>query len=340
MRARSGAVVVLLAAVVSLVLTAGFVTARAADFYQGKTLTIIVGFAPGGGVDNTARVVARHLVRFIPGEPAVVVQNMEGAAGLVAMNYVDKRAAPDGLTLAVPGRSWYVEGALRGPGVAFDVDKITFIGSPGQVNSALFVRTASGVDSLAALKSSPKPLTFGTLGSTTPTAMVPALLAANGYPVKLISGYVSTARVLLALEQGEIDGFWTVEDSFARRHDLIEKQIVRPILQTGTVHPDMPVLSDIMPETQRPLLMMLDAPEDFGLPLVGPSGIPDDRAAILRKAFLAMAADPEFQADAVKAEQPVGAPIDGTRLQVMIQELARAATPDIVAAYRRLASAK
>jgi Tripartite tricarboxylate transporter family receptor len=340
MRARSGAGVVLLAAVAGLVLTAAFVNARAADFYQGKTLTIIVGFAPGGGVDNTARVVARHLVRFIPGEPAVVVQNMEGAAGLVAMNYVDKRTAPDGLTLAVPGRSWYVEGALKGPGVAFDVDKITFIGSPGQVNSALFVRTASGIDSLAALKSSPKPLTFGTLGSTTPTAMVPALLAANGYPVKLISGYVSTARVLLALEQGEIDGFWTVEDSFARRHDLIEKQIVRPILQTGTVHPGMPVLSDIMPENQRPLLMMLDAPEDFGLPLVGPSGIPDDRAAILRKAFLAMAADPEFQADAVKAEQPVGAPIGGMRLQAMIQELARAATPDIVAAYRRLASAK
>jgi tripartite-type tricarboxylate transporter receptor subunit TctC len=331
---------VLLAAVVGLALTAAFDTARAADFYQGKTLTIIVGFAPGGGVDNTARVVARHLVRFIPGEPAVVVQNMEGAAGLVAMNYVDKRAAPDGLTLTVPGRSWYVEGALKGPGVAFDVDKITFIGSPGQVNSALFVRTASGVDSLAALKASSKPLTFGTLGSTTPTAMVPALLAADGYPVKLISGYVSTSRVLLALEQGEIDGFWTVEDSFARRHDLIEKQIVRPILQTGTIHPGMPVLSDIVPENQRPLLMMLDAPEDFGLPLVGPSGIPDDRVAILRKAFLAMAADPEFQADAVKAEQPVGAPIDGTRLQAMIQELARAATPDIVAAYRLLASAK
>jgi tripartite-type tricarboxylate transporter receptor subunit TctC len=339
MRARSGAAV-LLAAMAGVVLTAAIATARAGDFYQGKTLTIIVGFAPGGGVDNTARVVARHLVRFIPGEPGVVVQNMEGAAGLVAMNYVDKRAAADGLTLAVPGRSWYVEGALKGPGVAFDVDKLTFIGSPGQVNSALFVRTASGVDSLAALKSSAKPLTFGTLGSTTPTAMVPALLAADGYPIKLISGYVSTARVLLALEQGEIDGFWTVEDSFARRHDLIEKHIVRPILQTGKVHPDMPVLSDIIPENQRPLLMMLDAPEDFGLPLVGPAGIPDDRVAMLRKAFLAMAADPEFQADAVKAEQPVGAPIDGARLQAMIQELARAATPDIVAAYRRLASAK
>lgn len=314
--------------------------ARADDFYRGKTLTVVVGFAPGGGVDNTARVVARHLARFIPGEPGVVVQNIEGAAGIVAMNYVAKRVAPDGLTLAVPGRSWYVEGALKGPGISFDVDKLSYVGSPGQVNSALFVRTATGVDSLAALKASPRPLTFGTLGSTTPTAMVPALLAANGYPVKLISGYVSTSRVLLALEQGEVDGFWTVEDSFARRHDLLEKNIVRPILQTGPLHPGMAVLRDVVPESQRPLLMLLAAPEDFGLPLVGPPAVAEERVAILRNAFMAMAADPVYQSDAVKAEQPVGAPIGGARLQDMIAELARAATPDIVAAYRSLAAAK
>jgi Tripartite tricarboxylate transporter family receptor len=330
----------LLAAVVGLAVFAAASATHAADFYQGKTLTMVVGFAPGGGVDTTARVVGRHLVRFIPGEPVLVVQNMEGAAGLVAMNYVDKRVAGDGLTIAMPGRSWYVEGALKGPGVSFDVDKLTYIGSPGDVNSALYVRAATGVPDLAALKSSAKPLTFGTLGSTTPTAMVPALLAADGYPIKLISGYVSTARVLLALEQGEIDGFWTVEDSFARRHDLLDKAIVRPILQTRPHLPGIPLLSGIVPESQRPLLMLLEAPENFGLPLVGPPGIPDERAAILRKAFLAMAADPDYQADAVKAEQPVGSPITGVQLATMIQELARAATPDIVAAYRRLGAAK
>jgi Tripartite tricarboxylate transporter family receptor len=316
------------------------VQASAADFYQGKTLTVVVGFAPGGGVDNTARVVGRHLVRFIPGQPGLVVQNMEGAAGLVAMNYVVNRLAADGLTVAMPGRSWYVEGALKGPGIAFDVDKLSYIGSPGEVNSALYVRPATGVENIAALKASPKPLTFGTLGSTTPTAMVPALLAANGYPIKLISGYVSTSRILLALEQGEIDGFWTVEDSFARRHDLLDKNVVRPIIQSRPHLPGIPVLRDIVPEAVRPLLMLLEAPEDFGLPLVAAAGVPGERVDILRKAFLAMAADPDYQADAVKAEQPVGSPIDGAKLQVMIQELARAATPDMVAAYRGLAGAK
>src|ERR1700752_5164398 len=105
---------------VALVLAATASAVRAADFYRDKTLTVIVGFAPGGGVDTTARAVARHLVRFIPGAPNIVVQNMEGAAGLVAMNYVAKRVASDGLTIAMPGRAWYVEGALHGPGVGFD----------------------------------------------------------------------------------------------------------------------------------------------------------------------------------------------------------------------------
>jgi tripartite-type tricarboxylate transporter receptor subunit TctC len=324
----------------ALVLAAGATAVRAADFYRDKTLTLIVGFAPGGGVDTTARIVARHLARFIPGAPNIVVQNMEGAAGLVAMNYVAKRAAADGLTITMPGRSWYVEGALHGPGVAFDIDKLSFIGSPGGVNSGLFVRTATGIGSLAALKSSSRPLTFGTLGSTTPTAMVPALLAKAGYPIKLVSGYVSTARILVALEQGEIDGFWTVEDSFARRQDLIVKNIVRPILQTRPHLSDVPLLSDAITKDRLPLLQLLEAPDNFGLPLVGPAGIPADRVAVLRQAFLAMAADPIFQDEAAKAGESVGAPIGGAALQAMVHDLAKAATPDIVAAYRQLGSAK
>jgi hypothetical protein len=329
-----------MAAVAATLFACGAPAAHAADFYAGKTLTMIVGFAPGGGVDTTARVVGRHLVRFIPGAPTLLVQNMEGAAGLVAMNYLSRRVAADGLTIAMPGRSWYVEGALKGLGVAFDVDKLCYIGSPGGVNSGLYVRTATGVHDLASLKASPRPLTFGTLGATTPTAMVPALLAAEGYPLKIISGYVSTARVLVALEQGEIDGFWTVEDSFARRHDLIDKNMVRPILQTRPHIRGVPLLSDVIPNSQRPLLMLLEAPDNFGLPLVAPAGVPADRANILRKAFMAMAAGPTYQSDARKAEQPVGEPIDGARLQAMVDELAKDATPDIVAAYRKLETAK
>src|ERR1051326_5572097 len=90
-------------------------SAAAEDFYAGKTITVIVGFAPGGGVDTTARTVARHLVRFIPGQPGLVVQNMEAAAGLIAATHMTRRVVPDGLTLAVPGRSWFIEGIVKSP---------------------------------------------------------------------------------------------------------------------------------------------------------------------------------------------------------------------------------
>src|SRR4029077_17274523 len=117
------------------------------DFYAGKTVTGIVGFAPGGGVDTTARTIARHLVRFIPGQPGLVVQNMEAAAGLVAATHMPRRVVPDGFTLAVPGRSWFIEGIVKSPGVTFDPTAFSYIGSPGAVNSVMYVRSSTGVTS-------------------------------------------------------------------------------------------------------------------------------------------------------------------------------------------------
>ena len=188
--------------------------AAAAEFYRGKTMTMIVGFAPGGGVDTNSRVIARHLVRFIPGTPRMIVQNIEGAAGLVAANYLYQRAGADGLFISIPGRSWFVEGAINVTGVRFDPGKFTYIGSPGAVNSVVYVRSSTGVKNFADLKAAKRVLTFGALGNLTPTAMVPFLLAAQGLPIKVVVGYVSSARIIVALEQGEVDGYFTVEESF------------------------------------------------------------------------------------------------------------------------------
>lgn len=314
--------------------------ARADDFYQGKTLTVIIGFAPGGGVDTTARMVARHLVRFIPGQPTLVIQNMEGAGGIVAANHLSRRVAADGLTLAVPGRSWFVEGIVKNPSATFDPTQLAYIGSPGAVNSMVFVRASTGIKSYDDLKSHPTTVSFGSLGSTTPTAMIPVLLAGHGVPIKVIFGYVSTARVLLALEQGEIDAVFTVEDSFARRQDLIKNKVVIPILQNKPTLPGIPLVRDILPASQQSLLTLVLALENFGLPLVGPSGIPAERVAILRKAFIDMCNDADYRAEAARIEQPIGAPLEGGVLETMMKELAAGVTPDIVAAYRRLASGK
>jgi tripartite-type tricarboxylate transporter receptor subunit TctC len=314
--------------------------ARAADFYRGKTLTLIVGFAPGGGVDTQARTIARHLVRFIPGQPGMIVQNMEGAAGALATNYLNQRVAPDGLTISTPGRSWFVEGVVRGPAIGFDPTRFTYIGSAGGSNSIAYVRVSTGIKSLADLKAARQTVTFGSLASTTPTAMVPLMLAALGMPLKVVLGYVSTARVLVALEQGEIDAVFTVSDSFARRQDLIANRIVVPIFQSKPVVPDLPVVRDVLPPEQGPLLTLVMGTDNFGLPLVGPPGIPAEPTEILRRAFVDMVADKDYQADAVRADLPVGAPLEGAQLAAMINELATSATPETIAAYRRLGAAK
>jgi hypothetical protein len=314
--------------------------AHASDFFQGKTLTVIIGFAPGGGVDTTARMVARHLVRFIPGQPNLVIQNMEGAGGLVAANHLARRAAPDGLTLAVPGRSWFVEGLVKNPGASFDPTQFAYIGSPGAVNSMVWVRASTGIKHFDDLKSHPKPVSFGSLGIGTPTGMIPVMLAGQGLPIKLIFGYVSTARVLLALEQGEIDAVFTVDDSFARRQDLIKKGVVLPILQNKPTLPDVPLIRDVLPAKELPLLTLVLALENFGLPLVGPPGIAPERIAVLRRAFMAMCDDKDYRAEAARIEQPIGAPLGGRQLETMIKELAAEATPEIVTAYRRLSGGK
>jgi hypothetical protein len=310
----------------------------AADFYQGKTLTVIVGYAPGGGVDASARAITRHLGRFIPGQPNIVVQNMEGAAGIVSVNHLDRRVAPDGLTLGVPGRSWYIEAIVKRPGITFDPTRLTYIGSPGTVSATGFVRTSTGIRTFEALKASPKTITFGALGATTPTAMVPALLAANGLPVKVVLGYVSTARLLLALEQGEIDASFTVGNALASRTYLFNK--VAPIVQTGSTWPGVPHLLDVVREGHRPIVDLVMAPDSIGVPLVGPAGIPADLTDILRKAFLTMAQDKDYQSDAQKVELPVGSPIEGSQIARMIGALAAAATPEVIAEFTRLAGSR
>src|SRR6267154_777035 len=152
--------------------------------------------------------------------PEHILRTLRWLLGGLALVLTTPVHAPDVLTLAVPGRSWYIEAIVRRPGIGVDPTRLTYIGSPGAVSAAGFVHARTAITTYAALKAATKPVTFGALGATTPTAMAPALLAANGAPVKVVLGYVSTARVLLALEQGEIDASFTVGNALASRTDL------------------------------------------------------------------------------------------------------------------------
>lgn len=310
--------------------------APASDFYRGKTLTTVVGFAPGGGVDTAARIIARHLVRFLPGSPRSLVQNLEGAAGLVTANYLATRAAPDGLTIAVPGRSWFVEGVTSGAGVRFDSTKLSYVGSPGTVNSVIYIRTETGIRSFEELMASRRMFSFGALASNTTTAMVPTMLARQGAPIKVVFGYGSSARIIVALEQGEADGMFTAESTFGLRQDLLDRKVLTVILQNKPGHRGIPLLRDVVPQREHPVLDLVMAQETFGLPVVGPAGIPTDRLEILRTAFAAMCNDAEYKAEAHKVALPVGEPVSGAQLATMINELKASATPAVIAGYKAL----
>jgi tripartite-type tricarboxylate transporter receptor subunit TctC len=310
--------------------------APAGDFYRGKTLTTIVGFAPGGGVDTAARVVARHLVRFIPGSPRSLVQNLEGAAGIVAANYIATRAAPDGLTIAVPGRSWFVEGVTNGVGVRFDSTKLSYVGSPGTVNSVIYIRSATGIKSFGELMTAKRTFTFGALASNTTTAMVPTMLVRQGAPIKVVFGYGSSARIIVALEQGEADGMFTNESTFGLRQDLIDRKVLSVILQNKPVHRGVPLLRDVIPESEHPVLDLVMAQESFGLPVAAPPAVPSDRLQILRTAFTAMCNDAEYRAEADRVALPVGDPVSGGDVARMMTALKASATPEVLAGYKAL----
>ena len=324
------------AALAGSIVTRAVSAAPAPDFYRGKTLTTVVGFAPGGGVDTAARVIARHLVRFIPGSPRSIVQNLEGAAGIVAANYITTRAAPDGLTIAVPGRSWFVEGVTNGIGVRFDSTKLSYLGSPGTVNSVIYIRSATGIKSFEELMAAKRMFSFGALASNTTTAMVPTMLLRHGAPIKVVFGYGSSARIIVALEQGEADGMFTNESTFGLRQDLIDRKVLSVILQNKAVHRGVPLLRDVIPESEHPVLDLVMAQESFGLPVAAPPAIPPDRLEILRAAFTAMCNDAEYKAEANRVALPVGEPLSGVEVATMMNELKASATPEVIAGYKRL----
>jgi tripartite-type tricarboxylate transporter receptor subunit TctC len=309
--------------------------AMADEFYQGKRITLVVGFNPGGGIDTAGRLMAKHLGRFIPGQPAVIVQNMEGGAGVIAANYLN-RAAPDGLTLGVPGRTWFIVGVVKNAAAKFDPMTLSYIGSTGTVNSALWMRPDSGITSFERLMASREKVILGALNATSQDSMVPSLLAQNDVPVKVIRGYNSSAKVILAVEQGEVPGIFHIVDGFAKRPDLLEKKVVVPILQTQSVFPGLPLVRDVIRASDRPLLDLVLAGEGFGVLLAGPPGVPAERVEILRKAFTAMTSDDEFRTDSSKMDVPRGSALDGATVTTMMENLARTTTPEIAAGFERL----
>ncbi len=302
--------------------------AAAQSFYEGKTIRIIVGLAPGGGFDTYARVIARHMGKHVPGNPTLVVENMPGAGSLIAANHIYKVAKPDGLTVAKFNGPLMMGQVLGQPGIEFDARKFEFIGAAVTEDVACALTKASGITTVEKWMASPIPVKIGSIApGTSPENTARILKATLGLPIQLVSGYKGTAEIRLAAEGGEVAGAcWSWESMRATWRNGLEAGDVIPVLQvTARPFPDLPKVPlaiDLAKtdEARRLIAVGVQNAASFARPFVLPPGTPKDRVQVLRRAFQDTLKDGAFLAEAEKAKLTIG-PVTGEELARMVAEL-------------------
>ena len=324
----------LVAALMALVSFARTPPSAQSNFFTGKTILLYVGFSPGGGVDGEARIAAKHLSRFIPGNPTIQVKNMPGAGGIVVANHMYKGVEPDGLTLAMPGRSGFLlSNIVKDKNVAFDLAKFAYIGGAGSTNSILWLRKDSGISNVAQLKAAKKEIILGAWSARSQNAIVPKVLRQyEGWPFKVVHGYPGTNEVLVAIERREVDGLYSHQGSV--RPQMISSGEVIPIVQTFEEFPNVPTIGSLITNPkEKALLGLLSAPSRIGLPLLAPPGIPAERLDILRRSYALMVKDKEYVEEVEKRGLPVGEPINGEELQTLVAQTLSSVPDDVLQEY-------
>jgi len=318
------------------------------DFYKGKTVTLIVGYGPGGGYDVFARLLARHIGKHIPGNPSVVVQNMPGAGSLRATNALYNTAPKDGTTIGMFARDMPLMAILgTNPGVQFDPRKFIWLGSASDFSNdayILLVRKDGPVQSLAeARKPDSQPITLGTTGDGTTGTDIPIMLRDTlGFKFKLVSGYPDNGAIFLALERNEVNGRTTDLSSVTslKPEWLKPDGPMRVLVQLArsTRHPmfsDVPTARELAPNYHsRALIELAELPYIMSRPFVAPPGVPEDRAKALQAAFMAVHKDPEYLADAAKIRVELS-PVSGDVVMQAIDKIANA-PPDLLDYLRKL----
>jgi tripartite-type tricarboxylate transporter receptor subunit TctC len=293
--------------------------------YAGKTLTIIVGYKAGGGYDATARLLARHLPKHIPGKPTVIVQNMPGANSMIAANHVYNVAKPDGLTIATFNRNLPIAQLTKVDGVKFDMTKFAWIGSAASECTVLAVRSDLPYNSIEDLKKAKEPLVIGATGPGANTYDFPLLLKEFlGLNLKIVSGYQSSADIMLAIERKEADGR---AGSYTSLRPFIDRKLVRPLLRARADEPGvekLPVDEDLAPNPRAKAIMALrSAPEIVGRPYVMHPNTSPEHLKILREALAKTIDDKELVAEATKAKMELNYVGADVAVKVMKEMLAQ-----------------
>jgi tripartite-type tricarboxylate transporter receptor subunit TctC len=315
-----------------------------AEFYAAKKqIKLIIAAGVGGGYDVYARSLARHFGRHLPGNPAIVVQNMDGASGVEATNYMAVKAPKDGSEILATYNSLLVTPLFDKNQILFDVPSMNWIGSVAKAVANCFVWHGSTIKSLDDAKGREVPL--GATGATGNSAVFPKVLnGLLGTKFKVISGYQTNA-MYLAVERGEVEGICGLGFStvVAAKPDWVNDNKVRTIIQFGlTKDPEMgdaPLATDLVKEgNDKKIFELLAYPQEMGRPFAAPPGTPADRVAALRAAFDATMKDPEFLAEAKRLNQDVQ-PMTGAAMESMLKQ-AYAAPKEVIQRYIQLTSAK
>ena len=314
-------------------------------FYKGRTVTMLVGTSPGGINDISARLVARHLVRFIPGGPNIVVQNNPGGGGLVTANRLYFNAEKDGSVLAKFERA-VPQLAIQGhPNAQFDPARFTWLGSPSSYADDAYLMLVNAdhpARTLADLGPPAKPVTLGADNAAS-SNLIFAVIAKEvlRLNVNIVRGYTGAAPLFLAMQRGELDGQMVGLSSVRTgQRDLWNRKVFRPLMAFGrtTRHaefPDMPIGRELTGDPGAlALIDFAELPFFMALPFAAPPDLPADRAQALQAAFMAMCRDQGFVAEAEKLGIDMS-PIDGAAILRLLAHTA--ATPkDVIARYNAI----
>jgi tripartite-type tricarboxylate transporter receptor subunit TctC len=271
-----------------------------ADFYKGKTVSILVGYETGGGYDLYARLVAQFIARHIPGQPTVIVQNMPGAGGLKAARYLLDVAAKDGTVLGIPSQTVPFDTVL-GYSAGVDAGKFQWLGRFAMNVEIGAAYAKTGISSITDLRT--REIAVGGTGGTASTSVIPFLLnKLAGTRFKIVAGYRSAYEVMLAMERNEMEmvggiGLATVEVRFGKE---IKDGRLRLIFQSGLGrHADIPDVPNIdefgRTDEEKQMLGLFASTAAVGRSLIAPPGVPPERVAALRQAVADTIADPELR---------------------------------------------
>jgi tripartite-type tricarboxylate transporter receptor subunit TctC len=305
-----------------------------AEFYRGKTIEIQNAYSVGGGYDIYARMIARHISKHMPGNPQVVPKNMEGAAGMRLANWLYSAAARDGTVIGATSRAMAFEPLLGNKAAQYDATRVNWIGSANDEVSVCAAWHTAGVANFAAAQT--RELTVGAAGVADDTYQFPTLLNRMFRArFKIVTGYPGGNEINIALERGEVQGRcgfpWSTVK--ATHQAWVDDKKINLLMQFSlarhTELPNVPLVTDLATnDEQRQILKIIFGRQVLGRPYAAPPGVPADRVAALRKAFMDTMTDREFLAEVERAKFEITA-VSGERIQDLVQELYRTTPADV-----------